>query len=334
MSVRSIILSSLLLCSSCTERNTNSMLTRHTITSNELQCEQLTLHNDYVSVSTIPALGGKITSLRLINGREFLSRSGRPYTKRQYGMAYGDTEFDGIDECFPSLSASTYPAEPWQNVHIPDHGEICQLTWQVTTADDTQISCSVNGKALPYEFKRSIRIDGSSVHLHYQLHNTSEHPLVWMYAFHPLFHGESQCALQFPDDTPIRVALSSAKHLGPAQASYQWGQFKNAQAQLFKDHQYQSGTKQYYKYYAGPLTIGQVGLRYSDGSQLQLSWPETLFPYAAVWCSQGAVGGLEHIAAEPTNTIHDAVKDAHQAGQSHTLDGQAQIEWTISFQLQ
>ena len=310
------------------------MLTRDAVVGTDTEFERLTLHNEFVSISTIPALGGKITSLRRTHGREFLSRSDRPYTERQYGMAYGDTEFDGIDECFPSLSASPYPTEPWQNVEIPDHGEICQLTWQVTTADDARITCHVAGKALPYVFERSISIAGQQITLDYKLRNTSDQTLHWMYAFHPLFHGESKCKLHFSDTTPIRVALSSAKHLGPAQKMYQWGQFKNAQQALFKDHQYLAGSKHYYKYYAGPLQEGLVALQYADGSHIQVTWPAALFPYAAVWCSQGAVGGLEHIAAEPTNTIHDALQDAHQAGQTHSLSAHASVEWSISLQLQ
>lgn len=333
MWLRPFIIGSILLCSSCSERNEPSMLTRDSVTGTNTEFECLTLHNAFVSVSTIPALGGKITSLRRIDGREFLSRSDRAYQKRQYGMNYGDTEFDGIDECFPSLSASTYPAEPWQAVHIPDHGEICQLEWQVTAADDQQITCRINGKALPYIFERSIRLRGTEIVLDYQLHNTSDQILHWMYAFHPLFHGETGCALAFPDTTPIRVALSSGKHLGPADKTYKWSEFKNAEQTLFKDQQYQSGSKRYYKYYAGPLDTGAVDLHYTDGSQLQITWPAALFPYAAVWCSQGAVGGLEHIAAEPTNTIHDALLDAHQAGQTHSLAAHARIEWRITFKL-
>ena len=330
---RPLFISAILLCQACNDRQTPmSQLSKDTLQASGTSVERFTLHNDRISVSTIPALGGKITSLRLLDGREFLSRSKRPYVQRSYGMSYGDTEFDGIDECFPSLATSAYPAEPWQDITIPDHGEICQLAWQVDHADAHRISCSIQGKALPYTISRSIRIDNTSVTLAYTLRNTGDHSLHWMYAFHPLFHGESNCQLLFPDDTPISVALSSGGHLGPKQ-EHTWGNFKRADGSIFKDQQYQAGTKQYYKYFAGPLKNGSVSLQYIDGSHLTMTWPEKLFPYAAVWCSQGAVGGLEHIAAEPSNTAHDALKDAHAAQQSLELAAQQSIEWQIRFTL-
>ncbi|NRA39874.1 MAG: hypothetical protein HRU15_17160 [Planctomycetes bacterium] len=291
------------------------------------EVDHIKLKNDKMSVAFIPALGGKIVSIQSQNGREYLSRSERPYSKRVYAAAYGDTEFDGIDECFPSLGNSTYPAEPWKDVAIPDHGEICQMPWSYEIKGKSLI-CSVDGKNFPYTFTRKATVKKNTLQLDYTVTNNSEHPFSFYYAFHPLFTGETGCTLSVADDTPVSLAFSYKNYLGKARSGI-WKSFAGEDGVLLKDQQYQAGSKKYYKYYTDKMDRGSIDLTYANGDALKMTWPSKVMPYMAVWCSQGAVGGLEHIAPEPCTSQSDDIQGAYKKGECIVLKPKKSIQWRI-----
>ncbi|NRA39663.1 MAG: hypothetical protein HRU15_16090, partial [Planctomycetes bacterium] len=163
----SILITGLLFCASCTNTSHSRLSSSDLSLNNGNIIQQYTLSNESMSVSIIPALGGKIVSIKNKNGREFLSRSTRPYTMRRYGMKYSETEYDGIDECFPSFQASAYPLAPWHDRPIPDHGELCQLEWSINEASDQQINMSVEGKAFPFTFQRTAHLKDQTLILNY-----------------------------------------------------------------------------------------------------------------------------------------------------------------------
>ncbi len=319
----------IILLSSC-GRSSVSTLQSDTITlSNGNKVDRFTLANDHISVALIPELGGKITSIKSRHGREYLSRSEKPYAMRRYGTAYSQTEFDGIDECFPSLAKSSYPTAPWSDRPIPDHGEICQLPWKLIKKSKDAITLEVHGKAFPYTFNRTMTIDGRQIILSYKVHNRSANPFYFYYAFHPLFAGEDGCRLEIPDDCKITLDLSAKNYLGEKGTTATWGSYLDKEGKLLKDNQFDSKSNNYYKYYTQKLKTGYVRLNYTDGFGLTMRWPSHLFPYLAVWCSQGAVGGLQHIAPEPTTSLHDALADAHKQKQTLLINGNSSISWEI-----
>ena len=325
------IVACLCLCTACARSPDSKMLNTETVTlSNGNTVKRYTLSNQFISVTVIPELGGKITSIKSQSGREFLSRSDKAYQMRRYGMKYGETEFDGIDECFPSVATSQYPSAPWKDRPIPDHGELCQLAWTVTQLSNDSIHCEVHGKGFPYVFTRSISIHGRAIHLDYQVENRSANPFHCSYAFHPLLAGEEACGLALPDDTKIHMDISSKNHLGEKGSTASWSQYLDLEGKLFKDNQFNADSKKYYKYYTEALKTGHVRFFYTDGHGLTMTWPSKLFPYLAVWCSQGAVGGLSHLAPEPTNTVHDGLAEAYEHKQSLLINGNDQLHWRIS----
>jgi hypothetical protein len=94
------------------------------------------LENSQIALIVVPALGGKITSLiGKPSGREWLwSNPYLPTKQARHGDSY-TAEFDlgGWDECFPSVSKTAYPVDPWAGKEITDHGEIWSQAWQTET---------------------------------------------------------------------------------------------------------------------------------------------------------------------------------------------------------
>ena len=66
--------------------------------------KEVTLTSDQYSVTVVPQLGAKITSiLNRKTKREFLSRTNVDYRPRVYGDAFENYERDGSDECFQTV---------------------------------------------------------------------------------------------------------------------------------------------------------------------------------------------------------------------------------------
>jgi len=83
--------------------------------------EALTVSNDVLSLTIVPDLGGKITSIRdLRTGREWLWTSDElPYRRLSYGASYlRQADTGSWDDCFPTVAACAYPREPWRGVAV------------------------------------------------------------------------------------------------------------------------------------------------------------------------------------------------------------------------
>ena len=62
------------------------------------------LKTDTFSVDVLPALGGKIASMRK-NGVELLQQPLQPYAPRTLWTGFEESDASGFDECLPSVSA-------------------------------------------------------------------------------------------------------------------------------------------------------------------------------------------------------------------------------------
>ncbi|MGC2213898.1 MAG: hypothetical protein WA602_11900, partial [Silvibacterium sp.] len=88
---------------------------------NQQGFEVLLLKTDTLEVEMLPALGGKVSSLRR-NGVELLQAPLRPYALRTAAMGFEASDASGFDECLPSVSECVI-AGPSGEIGIPDHGE-------------------------------------------------------------------------------------------------------------------------------------------------------------------------------------------------------------------
>ena len=125
-----------------------------------------------LSLSLIPALGGKINSLRdLHSGREWLWRNPRmPYQVAELNSSYvAVADTGGWDECFPTVAPCAYPSAPWAGASLPDHGELWGQVPALEVsegADWVKLRTIWQGAALPYRFERQVHLAAGSARLH------------------------------------------------------------------------------------------------------------------------------------------------------------------------
>lgn len=165
-----------------------------------------------VWVVVCPARGAKITSLFDVRGaREWLTTAApgelRPLT---YGALWSAYEMCGWDEVFPTLGECAHPGPGRSTgVRLPDHGEVWSVPWDDETPDDgAHVVCSVSGVALPYRLRRTVRVDGPTLRLDYELTNTGEDPLPFQWVPHLLVHGTGLRLDWDADGLPWTMALN------------------------------------------------------------------------------------------------------------------------------
>jgi hypothetical protein len=293
---------------------------------------RLWLRNGILSVAFLPELGGKIVHLQDASGREYLSRSAKPYARRTYGKPFGDnSEFDGIDEIFPTLGPCAYPCGPWQGKEVPGHGELFQTPWrQVDGPGVTLVNVSSRFGTV---FRRQATLDGDALVLDYVVDNPADAPFHFVYAFHPLFAAGTGSGVAIPDDAEVLISWSSEGWLGKVGSVKAWGSILDADGKPFKDKVFVPDSGRYWKIFSPPLAEGRFVLRHADGSAVEMAWPASILPRYAVWCSEGSTGGLHHLAPEPTGSAIEALDQAYAAGETLVVPAQGTLAWQIRIRI-
>ena len=314
--------------------------------------DTIVLKNKKMTVIFLPELGGKIISIKDNNGNEFLSRSNRPYKKRKFGMKYGDTEFDGIDECFPSMGECAYPADPYKGVQIVDHGEICQLPWTVQAPIDSNlrkgdksktrghainalenVTLQAQGVNFPYIFTRKATLNGETLILDYRVTNNGKAPLYHSYVFHPLFKGETGCFIDLDPKTEVKLLYATKGFLGEVNSKVKLDTIKDKNGKPFLKNMFTKDLGRYYKFIIDNLKKGEAILRYKNGTGIKLSWCAEKMPYMAVWCSENGVKDLNHLAPEPAVSQFDTLQEAYKAGEAKMIPAGETEKWQIKLTL-
>lgn len=297
--------------------------------------EALILKNEHLTVKFLPVAGGKIISFKDSKGNEYLSRSAKPYVKRTFGMKYGDTEFDGIDECFPSMGGCKYPTEPYKGKETGDHGELCQQPWQVieTSPDGKSATLQAKGVNFSYVFNRKATLEGKAMVLDYTVKNTGKAPLYHSYVFHPLFKGETGCFIEIDPGSVVKLLYSTKGFLGKMNTCAKFADLKDKDGKLFYKTMFTKDIGRYYKFIVGKLDKGEAVLKYADGTGIKLDWPADKMPFMAVWCSEDGVKGLNHLAPEPAVSAFDTLDQAFKAGEAKMIPAGGTEKWQIKISL-
>src|SRR5882757_2566669 len=159
------------------------------------------LRNDEIELAVVPELGAKIISLRnLRTGREWLWHppEGLRLFKNQVRDDFSTSPLVGIDECFPTIEPCS-----WQGRELPDHGEVWSVPWLVDGEawENGIIKTRARLSISPFEFERTVELQGNEVRLGYQLRNLSAIQESFLWAIHPLLQMEGGDELELPDST-------------------------------------------------------------------------------------------------------------------------------------
>lgn len=283
--------------------------TQHEITTVSGGFKEATLRNDVMEVSVIPALGGKVTSLRHLPGnREWLWE---PETFEGYFASTPETAFEegtlvGWDECLPTIAPCT-----WQGRSLPDHGEV----WVSSCALDEEalaqniIRTTLDLPFSPLRFIRSLTVENDTLLAHYRLENNGSTAEQYIWAIHPLFALEPRDRLELPSHVIEQLPT------GP------WNTLD-----------FEGDVPRCEKAFADVSGHIAVTLRNPESSRsLTMTWNAEEHPILGLWLTRGGWHNHHHLALEPTNARDDSLIDASRRGVLGQLAAGETREWEIRF---
>jgi galactose mutarotase-like enzyme len=294
------------------------------------------------SLIVMPALGGKISSLRVAR-HELLHPPLNPYGPRNRTMGFDQGDAGGWDECLPSIAECTIATKAGAAM-VPDHGDLWRVPWQVleTTADSNTMRARCF--SLPLELTRSMILSDTSsgweMQFLYSLTNLGAYPVPWSWAAHPLFACEPGDRIHLPDEVQsLRLEHSRGNRLGARGDTIEWPMAELADGvrdDLSRAHAVTSGIGD--KLFSGPMQEGWCALeRASIGLRLTVRFDPALTPYLGLWICYGGWpegDGRKQvcIAPEPSTSPADSLAEAVDS--TRWLDPGETVDWPMELEIE
>jgi galactose mutarotase-like enzyme len=296
----------------------------------------LVMQTDTLRVAVMPALGGKIASLRWLPGDvELLQAPLIPYAARTMTMAFDEGDASGIDECLPSVAACTVVTSSGGLVQVPDHGDFWRLDWEATQQGN-EIQMVAMGVSLPLRFERRLRLEGDALSFSYRVVNAGREPVAYAWSAHPLFAVDRGDRIALPSSvTEVRVE-GSAGRLGAKHRQHAWPHTANGQSgkiDLSMAGGIEDGAGD--KLYTESPAEGWAAIeRAQHGVRVVVEFDPERSPWLGIWlCYGGWPDGKPNrqqcVAIEPCTAPMDSLAEAMATGRAHTLQPGESDEWPM-----
>jgi galactose mutarotase-like enzyme len=300
--------------------------------------EALTVQNDRVRVTLLPALGGHVSELvDRTAERDLLWHNPRTVPRpAPYGGHFDDWWSGGWDEIFPSGDRGTLHDEL-----LPYMGELWCVPWTATLVQsdgDVAIEAVGYGTIAPARFTRriSIRDDEATVRMRYRIENLDVRALPFTWGIHPAFAITKAHRIDLPA-TSMLVGVSSDPSMGEVGEAYRWPELPDPSAGgRVRDMRRVRGREDavFAGHWATDLSAGWVSLTDTSTRRgVALTFDRAVFPHAWLWQVYGGWRGHHHLALEPWTSHPQQVEDAVAAGRARVLTPGGVLETEAAFVL-
>lgn len=294
---------------------------------------QLVMKTDTLQVVVLPALGGKVASLRwLPAGLELLQAPLAPYAPRTLTMAFDESDASGFDECLPSVAACDVKTAAGV-LRIPDHGDFWRLPWECTQSGN-EIRMAATGASLPLRFERTLRLDSEGLNIQYRVQNIGEIPVDYVWSAHPLFVVDPGDRIVLPPSVrQVRTEGSARQRLGSNGAVHPWPRTQSsAGEEIDLSFAGEIGDGIGDKLFAAAPKEGWAALERSrHGVRIEMGFDPQRTPWLGLWLCYGGwpEGKAERqqcVAIEPCTAPGDSLAEAVEKGIArHLTPGEAAV---------
>jgi hypothetical protein len=294
--------------------------------------QPVSVENDFLAMKVYPHLGGKVASIVDKSDRYELmfNYPAEIPTEPHYDVPYDDSWYAGWDECFPGIEAGPYPARPYENIRIPDHGELWGLP---TTAVPTNngITTVWHGLRFGYRLTRKLFLEGPSIVAQYTLINLSPFEFRFVWAQHALLSMVAPMELQLPRGSSMRLSHDQAG--ARVDRAFQWPTTSIGD-DLSKpvDLPAKGGWK---SYTADPIASAATVLYPSRGRKLTIEYAadEDGGPtgYWGLWINTGGWEGQKHVAFEASTGRYDGLDRSIEDGSAARVAPGGRSDWRTTW---
>lgn len=301
---------------------------------NEANFSKVVLGNSHLRVEVLPALGGKLSSLRLLpDGPELLQQPLAPYSLRDAAMGFDKSDASGWDECLPSVSACEVDT-PAGRITIPDHGDFWRVAWKAEQQEDG-LRMTADGFSLPLRFEKTLRLNNNALEIEYSVTNKAEYAIDYAWSAHPLFAIERGDRILLPSSVE-QIQVEASNRLGPPGTKHAWPLAILADTGT-TDLRIAGGIEDGVadKVYTTAPIEGWCALERAKLKQrISVRFDTKTAPFLGLWLCYGGwpQGGLhaQHcIALEPCTAPADSLATAIEKGWATRLSGGERNSWPI-----
>lgn len=254
-----------------------------------------------LTVEWVPALGGKISSLRW-RGREWLLR---PQPTFDWAAPRRDYEIAGLcgwDEMFPTIVGP----------RAPDHGEVWNHPWHQSSdrAEEIGMTCT----SVPARFARAVTVLTSDhVRLDYRVQSLATQPFAFLWAAHPLF-AVSDADVVSIDGAPLHaVAGSPTLHEVRGGARIDELVEQDAAAKWWND-----------------VDDRVSALRLTRGDhEVSITVDAPVPVHFGLWADRSALAHADNVSLQPALGWHDDLERAMSTGTAPVLAVDETLEWSV-----
>lgn len=290
------------------------------------------LASDAVELVVVPAVGGRVVSLRDVRRRREWLLQGSPPDAEQLAAwsaeeaVFSGPESFGWDECLPTVSVCEDPFDA-SALPLRDHGD----QWGreadlVTDPGRGTVETTWSESRSRYRFRRLSLGDERTVLAEYALTSLAQAPLA-----HPLVAAcrPRTRARLVPRPARVSRARCSGSIGIDLPASAAWPDAGLADGREMSLACVRTGAGWAAKLYAEPPD--EIRAVAPNGDRLDLDWDRGFATSLGGWPADGP--SVEQVALEPTMPGHDALEGAMADGVERTLGPGERVEWWVRLRL-
>jgi galactose mutarotase-like enzyme len=304
------------------------------------QFRPILMSSGSLQVETIPELGAKISSIKILPaGVELLQQPLRPYAERTRTMAFEEGDASGFDECLPTVSGCEYRSADGQ-ISVPDHGDFWRIRFSSELAGNS-LTLKATGYSLPLELTKKLVLEDSELAIHYCVRNVGTTPTEFAWSAHPLFQVDAGDRVVLPASSKrVTVEGSGKNRLGTLGREYSWplAQLDNGTSidlSRCGGVEEEIGDK---LYLPAPVEGWCAIERKSLNTRIEVRFNADVTPYLGLWLCYGGwplgqPNRQQCVALEPCNVPVDSLAVASAKGLAKKLEPDEGFEWTISIRV-
>ena len=301
-----------------------------------LDLDRLILKTDTLEATVLPALGGKVASLRY-GGFELLQGPLREYAPRTPGMRFEDSDASGFDDCLPTVAGCSIETDQGP-VEVPDHGEFWQLASTVEQRGEREVSLAATGRGVPLRLERRLMVEGSTLRVEYRLENVGTAAAPYLWSAHPSFAVDEGDATVLPKSVhEVTVEGSAHGRLGAKGTVVQWPVAEMPSGERLDLSRAGKPTDEVGdKVFGAAPQAGWAAIeRRRVGVRVQVGFDAARTPYLGLWLCyggwpEGRTKRQQCVGLEPCTAPADSLAEALERGWARVLAPGQVTQWWMT----